>query len=80
MVLKIDYDKVKLQKVTYDVFLWHHKDYASENTSSKWRHQSFPFSSPSLSKILVAFLTVCNSLQSTLGSVGSIHSFALVTW
>jgi len=48
MILKIGYDTVKLQKVTYDVFLWHHKDYATENTSSKWRHKNVSFSSPSL--------------------------------
>jgi len=45
MVLKIDYDTVKLQKVTYDV-----KYYVTKNTSSKWRHKNSPFSSSSLSK------------------------------
>jgi len=58
MALKIDYDTVKLQKVTFDVtFLWRHKDYVTENTSSKWRHKNFPFSSSSLSKTVVALLT-----------------------
>jgi len=52
--LKIDYDTVKLRKVTYDVVLWCHKDYAT--TSSKWRHKIFPLLIPSLSKILVALL------------------------
>jgi len=57
MVLKIDYDAVKLRKVTYDVVLWRHKDYVTENTSSKWRHENFLLLSSSLSKILVALLT-----------------------
>jgi len=54
MILKIDYETVKLQKVIYDV-LWRHKDYVTANTSSKWRHL-FSLSSPALSKILVALL------------------------
>jgi len=32
------------------------KIYVTENTSSKLRHKNFPFSNPSLSKILVALL------------------------
>jgi len=43
MILKIDYNTVKLQKVTYGVILWRHKDDATKNTSSKWRHKIFPF-------------------------------------
>jgi len=35
MVLKIDYDTVKLQKVIYGVILWRNEDYVTENTSSK---------------------------------------------
>jgi len=42
MILKIDYN-----------ILWHHKDYATENTSSKWPHKMLLFSSPSLSEVLV---------------------------
>jgi len=34
MILKIDYDTVKLQKVTYDYFLM--SQTATENTSSKF--------------------------------------------
>jgi len=47
-----DYDTVILQKVTYDVIFITSKDYDTENTS----HNFFPFSSLSLSKILVALL------------------------
>jgi len=56
MILKIDYDTVNLQKVTYNVIFGRHKDYATENTSLNWGHKIFPFSSPTLSKILVALL------------------------
>jgi len=56
MVLKIDYDTIKLQKVTYVVIFMtsyrlHHQNYVIKMTS-----QNFPFLNPSLSKILVAFL------------------------
>jgi len=52
MVLKIDYGTIKLQKVTYGII---------KITSPKISHQNevtnfFSFSSPSLSKILVALL------------------------
>jgi len=48
------FDLFLILKINYDVekFL-----YVIENTSSKWRHKFFSFLSPSLSKILVAFLT-----------------------
>jgi len=36
--------------------LWRNEDYVFENTSSKWRRKNFPFSSPFLSKILIALL------------------------
>jgi len=42
----------------FRLILWRHKDYVTENTSSKWCHKNFPFSSPSLCKILVALLPV----------------------
>jgi len=48
MVLKIDYDSVKLQKVTPNVILWRHKYYITENTSSKLRHKKFHFQAPPL--------------------------------
>jgi len=40
-----------------------HKEYVTENTSSKWRHNKFPFSSPTLSKILVGILVFINLIQ-----------------
>jgi len=44
MVLKIVYNTaLKLHKVTCDVTLWRHKNYVTENTSSKWRHNFFHF-------------------------------------
>jgi len=55
MVLKIDYDTVKLQKV-----IWRHFYDVMKYVTEK-RHQidvkKFPFSSPYLSKTLVALLT-----------------------
>jgi len=45
MALKIHYDTVKHQKSHMTSFLWRHKDYVTENTSSCWRHKIFPFSS-----------------------------------
>jgi len=51
MVLKIDYDTVKVQS-----HILRHKDHVAKNKSSKWCHKIFPFSSPSLIKILVALL------------------------
>jgi len=44
-------------------FLWCYKDYNTENTSSKWRHKIFQFSSPYLSKILVALLLTAHESQ-----------------
>jgi len=44
-------------------FLWRNEDYVTENTSSKWRNKNFPFSSPSLSKILVALLISCHKCR-----------------
>jgi len=44
-------------------FLWCHKDYVTEKTSSKWRQNVFPFSSPFLSKILVALLELYKFLM-----------------
>jgi len=37
-------------------FLWRKEDYVTESTISNWHHKNFPFSSPSLSKILVSLL------------------------
>jgi len=54
MDLKIDYGTENFKKSHMTVFWWHHKNYVTENTSSKWRHKKFPFLSPSLSKILAA--------------------------
>jgi len=57
MVLKIDYDKEKLQKVTYDAIID-----VIQITSQKVSYQNnvtnfFLLSSPSLSNILVALLS-----------------------
>jgi len=43
MVLKIDYDTVKVQKVAYDAIFRRHKDYVTENTSSKCVTKFFHF-------------------------------------
>jgi len=63
MVLKIDYSRVKPQKVAYDVR--RHKDFVTENTPSKWRHNFCLFLSPSLIKILVALLLVVEQIRIT---------------
>jgi len=60
MVLQINCDVLKLQEY---LFWYHFGDVIKLrhlNTSSKWRHKNFPFSSPPppLSKILVAPLLV----------------------
>jgi len=46
MVLKIDYDTEKLQKVTYDVIIWCHKDYVTEIKLLKWRYKNFSIFKP----------------------------------
>jgi len=56
MVLKIDYDTEKLQKVTYDVIIWCYKDYVTKASYQNDVTKFFPISSPSLSNILVALL------------------------
>jgi len=61
MIIKIDSDIVKLEKVKYLAILLRRKDNVTKNTSSKWRHKIFSFSSPSLSKIRVALLVSGNS-------------------
>jgi len=44
MVLNINYDTEKLQKVMYGViFMTNNDDYVTENTSSKWHHKKFIF-------------------------------------
>jgi len=53
------------------LFLWRHKDYVTENTSSKWSHKNFPILSPSLSKILVAPLFPTSTAQNNNSCGGS---------
>jgi len=48
--------KIGLRHSKTSSHIWRHKDYTTKNTSSKCRHKIFPFSSPSLSKVLVVLL------------------------
>jgi len=59
MILKIEYDTVKLQKVTYDVIFMTSKRLHHQKYVIKWRHKFFPFSRPFLSNVLVALLASC---------------------
>jgi len=63
-------------------FLFRHEDYVIENTSSKWRHKKFAFSSPSLSKILVALLILTYVyivfLSENVSSFGHLVTYKLI--
>jgi len=56
MVLKIEYNTIKLQKVTYDVIFMTSQRLRHRKYVIKMTLQNFSFSSPSLSKILVRLL------------------------